>query len=257
MKGAMAMQKENVRWLNVAFVASGGGTTFERGAKACLDGEVQCVHPKLLICTEEGAQCKERAERLGVICKVVDFKKCGDDYGFNWAVSEYLKDFGIDFVITAGCKRRIIMKENLSHIRVYNTHPADPKKHGGWHMHGVEVHRHVILEIIDQLWRSMIKTGDAISTVVTFHEMLDREYDQGPPLLQISVPIPWRIIRKIIGGLMIGQIATIIRDGGYQEKIESAAKELQQHVLEFEYRMLPAAINLAAHIVRLDREGMK
>jgi len=120
-----------------------------------------------------------------------------------------------------------------------NIHPADPHKHGGDGMYGLEVHRRVIMEIVDKIKRGKNAVGDKFYSCPTVHEV-EMEYDSGHALLTGDIEIPEKIIHDVV-----------------EENISShdAAKQLQQVVLLNEWLMLPTAVRMAARKILSERSG--
>ena len=89
---------------------------------------------------------------------------------------EALRDAKIDLVILAGYMKKIGPKTLVAFSnRILNIHPALLPKHGGQGMYGLRVHE------------AVIAAGETESGA-TVH-LIDAEYDEGPILQQITVPV--------------------------------------------------------------------
>jgi folate-dependent phosphoribosylglycinamide formyltransferase PurN len=183
----------------------------------------------VLISTKEGAGCLEKAKTLGIHSRVVTpahILSGSKGLCKNTLLNLFDDVGGVDFVFLVGC---IVKVPDLG-MPIYNIHPADPHRHGGQGMYGIEVHCHVLLEIIDLIKRGMAKETDRFFTSPTVHEVV-AAYDQGCELLRGQVEIPLGLIQALMHG---------------GSSIEDAAKSLQQIVLPREWQMLPCAVRLAA-----------
>lgn len=216
------MAEKGVR---LACIASGSGTDFNSIATAWKNGWLPEIAEMVLINTKEGAGCVEKAEKLGIKSKIVSPVK----YRLpSEAITETLAEFGgVDLIFLVGC---IVWVPNIG-IPMYNIHPANTHDHGGAGMYGLEVHVHVLLQIIDQIKRGWKRIeSDRFYTYPTVHEA-STGYDRGTVLLQAGIEVPHKIISGIIDGSL---------------SFKEAAEKLQKYVLPFEWQMLPCAVRLAA-----------
>jgi folate-dependent phosphoribosylglycinamide formyltransferase PurN len=236
--------------LNLLCVASGGGTDFESIAKAYVRKqlindffEVKVVG---LISTVVGAGCLGKAPVYGVSSTVVnrgDFEKLKD---FKFEMAKWYHRINPDFIFLVGCKHFVPVHEVYP---TFNIHPADKEKHGGFEMVGLVPHIHVLEEIIDRLKRKKACLSDRFFTYPTIHEVpfsdvndTEKEYDGGAEILRGQVEIPPKIIKDCYAKTIT---------------IEEAAEKLQQHVLPFEWQMLPTGVMMAARKILLDKGLLK
>lgn len=221
--------------VRIGIIASGRGSTGEKvmiaGKKRFLEnGEVV-----LLISTDPNAGCIEKAKKHHIPWTVVapdrSIKKlCLRNVEWNCRLHEIVKNNNIEILILAGCDYEVFLIEG---VIIFNTHPADTIAHGGRHMFGLAVHRHVLNSIRDEIYREMKTVNEQHWTTVNFHEVIEG-MDKGKPILQIHVKIPKSIVQKLVSGKM---------------RIREASKRLQKHVLKYEYLILPAAVNILIHEV--------
>jgi folate-dependent phosphoribosylglycinamide formyltransferase PurN len=215
--------------VNTVLIASGSGTDADSIMKAYVAGFIPNINLKALISTKPGAGCLEKAKTLGVQVKVIDRREFATIGKFNMAVDEFLLEVEAELVFLVGCIVKIFPIEGIS---IYNIHPADPHKYGGKGMYGLEVHRRVILEIIDRIKRGKTSADERFFTYPTIHEAVI-DYDSGKPFLQAVVEVPAKII------------IDVFEAGADEKSIDAAAEKLQQVVLPYEWMMLPMAVKMA------------
>lgn len=227
------MEKAQKKGLTLMLVASGSGTDANAIMRAWRAGCIPEVGKIYLVSTKVGAGCLDMAKKSRVKSFTIPWKKFAiprmNDEDFNRELQLKCLELDVDLVFLVGCTHWV--KPNALH-KTFNIHPAHPGKHGGKNMHGLAVHEHVLSEIKDLLWRGKAEVGNKFHTFPTVH-VVDEAYDHGEPLLVASVPIPSKIIEKLVQG----------------EPVKELASVLQQHVLPFEWAMLPGAVRLAAKMV--------
>ena len=140
------MKNEKV---NTVLIASGGGTDANAIMTDSVNGCIPNINLKALLSTKNKAGCIEKAIALGVSHVVVE-RKGKTLESFNNELRFMLKSLKVELVFLVGCVVKIFP---IDGVKMYNIHPADPHKHGGAGMYGLEVHRRVIKEIIDQIER--------------------------------------------------------------------------------------------------------
>jgi phosphoribosylglycinamide formyltransferase-1 len=213
--------------IKLVLIASGGGTDAYAIMKAYRDGFMPNVSLEALISTKEGAGCLDKAKSLGIPTFVIDRKEVGSKRNFNKQLTLKLNSLGCDLLFLVGC---IVKIEPMTAISIYNIHPADTHKFGGNGMYGLKVHERVLAEVQDLIARGKKSYDDDFFTYPTVHEAV-LDYDSGQPLLSVTVKIPDLIIFELINeGISLTE----------------AARLLQEHVLPFEWAILPTAVNIAA-----------
>lgn len=227
-----------VKKVNTVLIASGSGTDADSIMKAYVAGFIDNINLKGLISTKPDAGCLEKAEALEVPAEVIDRGKLPSIIDFNIAISRYLLEVEAQLVFLVGCVVKIFP---INGISMYNIHPADPHKFGGNGMYGLEVHRRVILDILDQIKRGKARAEDRFFSIPTIHEVV-MDYDSGEPFLQARVEVPTEIIVN-----MLAETAS-------NESVDVAASKLQEIVLPNEWMMLPTAVQMAAKKI-IDNEG--
>jgi len=213
---------KEIQKVKTVLIASGSGTDAYAIMDACRKGYLPDVSIEALISTKEGAGCLEKAEKFGIKTIVIDRKKLGDDILFDKMLSRELHKLGCQLVFLVGCVVRIY-PDNM--YTIYNIHPADPVKFGGKGMYGLKVHQ------IDLIEREKNEVRDVFLTYPTVLEAT-KDYDSGNTLMNVAVQIPFEIIYNLV----------VYKN----TSLEEASKKLQEHILQYEWAMLPAAVNIAA-----------
>lgn len=216
-----------MRKVKVALIASGGGTDALSIMNAFNRGEIINIELKLLISTKKDAGCLEKATHCNIPAISIDRKEAGSSEAFNRALRYVLVSGEIEMIFLVGC---IVKIEPIEGVAIYNIHPANLEKCGGRGMYGLEPHKKVLLEIKDLIKRGRRTATDRFYTEPTVHEV-SGEYDSGEYLLKLNLEIP----KKIIADFMENP-----------NRIEEAAKRLQEYVLPYEWQILPLAVKVAA-----------
>lgn len=222
--------------INLALIASGSGTDANSIMEAWESGCIPEINPPLLISTKKGAGCLEKAENHGLCGYLIDYKECISPDHFNADLNRILTQTFTDLIFLVGCIHKVYP---IKGVGIYNIHPADPAKHGGDKMYGLAVHRHVLEEIKDQIYRGKKKSSDKFYTYPTIHEA-NKDYDGGDIVLRQAVLIPLSIIEDY---------------GQGQKDPNKGAKDLQNVVLPYEWLMLPAAVRIAARRILENRNN--
>ena len=215
------------RLIKTVLIASGSGTDADAIMKDYARGCIPNVEIVQLISTKEGAGCLAKAEKLGIDNRVLDRKNFDSLSAYNSALATILTELNVELIFLVGC---IIKIYPIVGVKTYNIHPADPHQHGGNGMYGLEVHMRVLLEVVDIINRGKASLNDKFFTLPTVHEAF-MDYDSSESMLaQIHVEIPREIIETYLKN----------------DDLEAAAKALQQHVLPYEWMILPTAVQMAA-----------
>lgn len=168
-------------------------------------------------------------------------------------ISKIMHEHGVKLVFYVGN----VFKLNPMDVPTYNIHPAKKKKHGGRHYYGVHVHKSVLEEICTDIWREAVRMNDSHYTVVTVHEV-NKKLDDGHNLLEVEVEIPSEIVadyyqlfvrrKKALDYLEKngGTVDKAIELSAMLKEMTALAKKMQDHVLKFEWSILPKAVEIAA-----------
>ena len=207
--------------VKVALFASGSGTDANaildaQDAGWIIDGEV-----KLLVVTKKDVPAIKVGERHNIEVAVLPKNELKKD--FHTEVEKILREKGIELVFCVGCIHHLPI---LPDIPMYNIHPADTTEFGGKGMYGLKVHESV-LEKIKAKYEDDKKTGvKKWYTYITIHEVTD-EYDAGPIFIRCAVEV-------------------------FPETDDPVM--LQKRVLQYEWMILPLAVNTAIRRIRI-KEG--
>jgi phosphoribosylglycinamide formyltransferase-1 len=128
----------------------------------------------LVIASTPKAYALERAARLALPALVLAPRDYPDPAAHSRAVFAEIERARADLVVLAGYLHLLPIPEAWRG-RVLNIHPALLPKFGGKGFYGERVHR------------AVLAAGEAESGC-TVHYVTD-EYDRGPPLLQLRVPV--------------------------------------------------------------------
>lgn len=161
--------------LRVGVLASHDGTTAQAVIDACASGELD-AQVVLVISNNRDAGVISRARDAGIAWQHLSGKTHPDQSALDAAIRAALEDAGVSVVLLAGYMKRL-GPETLTAFegRMLNTHPALLPKYGGQGMYGDKVHR------------AVLTAGDT-ETGASVH-LVTREYDEGPVLRQVAVPI--------------------------------------------------------------------
>lgn len=160
--------------IDVAVMASGGGTDFQSIIDAYESGEID-GEVKLLITNNPDAYCIERAKNHGIDHHVIDHRGKGRRE-HEEQITEVLDDYKPDLIVLAGYMR-ILTDDFVDRYRgkMINIHPALLPLFGGEGMYGEKVHQAV-------LDAGMKRSGCSVHFVTS-------EVDGGPIIDQRCVPV--------------------------------------------------------------------
>lgn len=156
--------------LPIAVLLSGGGTTMLNLADHIADGSLP-AQIKLVIASNDtsAAQGIERAEALGLPCRVIRRKDHADTAAFSESIFREVRGAGCELVCMAGFLSLLVIPADFAG-RVMNIHPSLLPAFGGKGMHGRHVHE------------AVLQAGEKKSGC-TVH-FADNTYDTGPIVLQ-------------------------------------------------------------------------
>ncbi len=159
--------------LRIAVLISGGGTTLQNLLDRSADGRVP-AQVVVVVSSRADAYGLTRAARAGVPVSVVERKACASREEFSDRVFESCRVADADLVCLAGFLQLVQIPDDFAG-RVMNIHPALIPAFCGKGFHGRHVHE------------AVLASGVKISGC-TVH-FADNEYDQGPIILQRTVPV--------------------------------------------------------------------
>ncbi len=162
--------------LNIAVMVSGEGRGSNMWAlvEGCRSGEIDAV-VTLVIGTRKNSPALVRAQEAGIRTVVVSPAGIDDDV-YAQKLLRQLANAQIDLICLAGYMRLLpsaVLEQY--HNRITNIHPALLPDFGGKGMYGERVHK------------AVLASGKKQSGC-TVH-LVDAEYDSGPILLQLIVPV--------------------------------------------------------------------
>lgn len=160
----------------IAVLVSGGGTNLQALLDAEKRGEIPGGKITAVISSSEGAYALERAKNAGVPGYVIKRKDYASNQAMTVALTEKLKELGIDLVVLAGFMT--ILTEEM--VKAYpnaiiNVHPALIPSFCGEGFYGLHVHE------------KALEYGVKVSGA-TVH-FVSEECDGGPIILQKAVDV--------------------------------------------------------------------
>lgn len=161
--------------MRLAVLASHAGTTLQAVMDSCTSGAL-AAEVCLVISNNSTSGAMQRATKVGVPTLHVSGKTHPTEDAADTAILDALKATKTDFVLLLGYMKKLGDKTIAHyHGRIINTHPALLPKFGGQGYFGRKVHKAVI-------------AAKETVTGATIH-LVDREYDTGPLLSQVRVPV--------------------------------------------------------------------
>ncbi|MDD2764072.1 MAG: phosphoribosylglycinamide formyltransferase [Opitutaceae bacterium] len=162
--------------MNIAFLASHGGSNMQAVIDACKAGRLD-ARPVVVICNNAGAPALDRAARAGIpgyhLCVG---RRCPDEAALDREILATLRRHAADLIVLAGYMKKIGPTVLAAYRgRIVNIHPALLPRFGGRGMYGRHVHA------------AVLAAGER-ETGVTVH-LIDENYDTGPILAQVTVPV--------------------------------------------------------------------
>ncbi len=162
--------------LKIAVLVSGGGTNLQAIIDAIHTGKITNTEISLVISNNKNAYALERAKNAGVPSLCIspkDYEKRGD---FHVALTETLKNAGVDLIVLAGFLVAIpemLVREFPN--KIINIHPSLIPSFCGVGYYGLKVHEAALA-------RGVKVTGATVHFV-------DCGMDTGPIILQKAVEI--------------------------------------------------------------------
>lgn len=161
--------------MNIAVLASHGGTTLQAVLDACAQGKI-AGRVTLVISNNAASGALERARRANVPTLHLSGRTHPEPAALDRAIRDALIASAADIVLLAGYMKKLGPATLASFSgRILNTHPALLPKFGGRGMYGEHVHRAVLAA------REPV-TGASVHRV-------DENYDTGAVIAQVSVAV--------------------------------------------------------------------
>ncbi len=161
--------------MRIAALASHGGSILQAVIDACESGELP-AEVNLVISNNSRSGALERARAHAIDSAHLSGRGYPDPDQLDAAIEQALMAAQADWVLLAGYMKKLGPRTLTRYRnRIINTHPALLPKYGGQGLYGSKVHA------------SVIEAGETESGA-TVH-LVDGEYDTGPILAQVKVPI--------------------------------------------------------------------
>ena len=159
--------------LKLAFLISGGGTTFtnvhDKIEAGALHAEIVCV-----ISSSRKAAGLQRARDLGYAAHVVSRRKFDDDAAFSEAIGEHVRAAGAQLIVLGGFLKRFLPPQDYAQACI-NIHPSLIPAFCGAGFYGMRVH--------EAVWAKGCRVSGC-----TVH-LVNEVYDEGPILVQRAVQL--------------------------------------------------------------------
>lgn len=161
--------------LRIGAFASHGGSNLQAILDAC-GNRLPKVSVALVISNNSDSFALERARKAGVPAFHVSLRQYQDQEQMDEAILGLLQSHGVNFITLCGYMKKMGNRIIDAYSgRIINIHPALLPAYGGKGMFGMHVHE------------AVLRAGET-RTGATVH-LVNREYDQGPVLLQEVIRI--------------------------------------------------------------------
>ncbi len=188
--------------MRLGLLASHGGSNLGAIITACRSGQL-AMEPVAVIGNNSRAFALERARQAGIPTYHLSGQTHPDPATLDAAMAETLARHGAEMIALAGYMKRLgpITLERWRG-RIINIHPSLLPKFGGQGMYGERVHA------------AVLAAGEQ-ETGVTVH-LVTEEYDQGPMIAQIIIPVEQGDTPATLGARVLPQehalyVATLAR----------------------------------------------
>ncbi len=160
---------------NVAFFASGEGTTFRAFLEQWKQG-ILPIQQALLVTNNSTCGAVTIAHEHGVEVFHISAKSHPNEQEFASEMLQKLQDAKIELILLVGYMKKLPANV-IEHFKgcIYNTHPALLPKYGGKGMYGIHVHTAVL-------------QNHETESGATIH-LVTEEYDEGQIIAQTVVPV--------------------------------------------------------------------
>jgi phosphoribosylglycinamide formyltransferase-1 len=151
-------------------MASGQGSNFEALVRACRGGPLQAEVVQLVV-NNPACRARERAERLGIACRLLDHRELRVREELDHAVATCFAERAVDVVVMAGWMRIVTpVLIGAYASRLVNIHPS-----------------------LLPSFRGLDAVGQALAAGVTITgctaHLVEEVVDAGPILVQAAVPV--------------------------------------------------------------------
>jgi phosphoribosylglycinamide formyltransferase-1 len=161
--------------MRLAVLASHEGTTLQAVLDACAEGELN-AEVALVVSNNSASGAMRRAAQAGAATMHISSKTHASQEARDEALLDALQQAEVEWVLLLGYMKKLGVQTLATYNgRILNTHPALLPKFGGKGFFGRNVHAAVIAAAEKE-------------TGATVH-LVDTEYDTGPLLSQVRVPV--------------------------------------------------------------------
>ena len=161
--------------MNLAFLASHGGSAAKHLVQACREGALEAV-PVALVSNNSKSPALAWAREAGLKTAHLSSAKFPDPDDLDDQICSFLVDSGADTLVLSGYMREIGPRVlQAFDRRLVNIHPSLLPRHGGRSMYGDRVHEAVLAA-------GYTESGATVHLVTA-------GIDEGPILMQARVPV--------------------------------------------------------------------
>ena len=162
--------------LSIAVFGSGAGSNFMAILTAIQQGNLPAARVSLVLSNNSGAGILGIARANALPAIHLSRKQFPDERSFADTVLSTLRDHGANFIALAGYMKQVPPEVVAAYRkRIVNIHPALLPRFGGAGMYGLRVHE------------AVLASGETTSGATVHY--VDEEYDNGPVVLQQTVPV--------------------------------------------------------------------
>ena len=162
--------------LSIAVFGSGAGSNFMAILTAIQQGNLPAARISLVLSNNSGAGILGIARANGLPAIHLSRNQFPDERSFADTVLSTLRDHGANFIALAGYMKQVPPEVVAAYRkRIVNIHPALLPRFGGAGMYGLRVHE------------AVLASGETTSGATVHY--VDEEYDNGPVVLQQTVPV--------------------------------------------------------------------
>jgi phosphoribosylglycinamide formyltransferase-1 len=201
--------------LKAAVLVSGGGTNLQAIIDSIHDGRITDACIDIVVSNNPGAYALERAAKAGIETRVISPKSYPDRPAFNQALTDFLKERGVDLIVLAGFM--VVLPEMLIKAfpnRIINVHPSLIPAFCGTGFYGLRVHEAALARGVKVSGATVHFVDEGTDTgPIILQQAVQVEEGDTPEILQrrIMEQAEWKIMPKAIDLIAHGKVT--VKDG--------------------------------------------
>ena len=196
--------------LKAAVLVSGGGTNLQAIIDSIHDGRITDACIDIVVSNNPGAYALERAAKAGIETRVISPKSYPDRPAFNQALTDFLKERGVDLIVLAGFM--VVLPEMLIKAfpnRIINVHPSLIPAFCGTGFYGLRVHEAALARGVKVSGATVHFVDEGTDTgPIILQQAVQVEEGDTPEILQrrIMEQAEWKIMPKAIDMIAHGKV---------------------------------------------------